>query len=200
MRDPTDAVLSLVVREPRISVRQALKHHVSFYGKIVGYHHHAYVVGPFEEVIRDYGAVLERVNARFGTRFSPFDRSEDNVNEVFARMEKMHRARRGDVLDEKQISRPSTVKAGLKEAMRKELKAPKPEVPIEGAGAVHGTLAAFRYDRSGSDRRLSRRRRGAVCAKRPGLPPAVKLSWAGLATPARVGYNPLLVGIRRRGN
>ena len=77
-RKPTDAALSWVVREPGVSIRQALKHYISFYEKAAEYHD-ALVVGFFEEVIRDYGTVLERVNAKFGTGFSSFVHSEENV-------------------------------------------------------------------------------------------------------------------------
>jgi hypothetical protein len=121
IREPTDAALSWAVRDPRISVRQALKHYVSFYGTIYQYRH-AIAVGLFEEVIGDYGAVLKRVNARFDTHFSLFEHSEDNVSEVFERIEQRHRARRGSRLDEKQISRPSDLKERLKEGLRMELK------------------------------------------------------------------------------
>jgi hypothetical protein len=72
-------------------------------------------VGFFEEVTRDYGTVLERVNAKFGTGFSSFVHSEDNVKCVFDHIDEVHRAMRGDRLDEKVIAHPSAVKAGLKE-------------------------------------------------------------------------------------
>ncbi len=159
-----------------------------------------FVVWLFEEVTQDYGAAPERVNAGFGTRFSTFDHSDDNVNEVFARMEKMHRARRGEVVDEKQISHPSTVKAGLKEAMRKELKAPDARSADRGSRGDTRRPRCLQLRPIGGRSTFLEPAEGAVRAKRPGLPPAVKRSWAGLATPARVSYNPLLVGVRRRGN
>lgn len=123
MRDPTDAVLSWTIREPRIPVRQAMTYYVRFYEKISEYRH-AFVIGLFEEVVHDYGAVLERVNARFGTRFTPFDHSRDNVESAFACIEEIHRARRNR-LNEKQIARPSAVKAEMKDVLRRELETPE---------------------------------------------------------------------------
>ena len=38
-RKPTDAALSWVIREPRVPIRQALKHYVSFYEKAAEYRH-----------------------------------------------------------------------------------------------------------------------------------------------------------------
>jgi hypothetical protein len=55
-RKPTDAALSWVIREPGVPIRQSLKHYVSFYEKAAEYRD-ALVVGFFEEVTRDYGAV-----------------------------------------------------------------------------------------------------------------------------------------------
>ncbi len=136
VRKPTDAALSWVVREPEVPIRQALKHYVSFYEKVAEYHD-AFVVGFFEEVTRDYGMVLERVNAKFGTGFSSFVHSEDNVRCVFDRIEELHRAKRGGRLDEKVIAHPSVVKAELKDALRKELDAPEVRELTAQAEAVY---------------------------------------------------------------
>jgi hypothetical protein len=136
LRKPTDAALSWVIREPGVPIRQALKHYVSFYEEAAEYRD-AFVVGFFEEVIRDYGTVLERVNAKFGTGFSSFVHSDDNVKCVFDRIEVLHRAKRGGRLDEKAIAHPSAVKAGLKEALRKELEAPEVRKLTARAEAVY---------------------------------------------------------------
>ena len=138
-RKPTDAVLSLVVREPWVSIRQALKHYISFYEKAAEYRD-SLVVGFFEEVTRDYGVVLERVNAKFGTGFSPFVHSEENVKCVFDHIEEVHRARRGGRLDEKVITHPSAVKARLKDALKKELEAPEVRKLTARAEAVYESL------------------------------------------------------------
>src|ERR671911_2291412 len=138
-RKPTDAVLSWVIRDPGVSIRQALKHYISFYEKAAEYRD-ALVVGFFEEVTRDYGTVLERVNAKFGTEFSSFVHSEDNVKCVFDRIEEVHRAKRGGRLDERQIAHPSAVKAGLKDALKKELEAPEVRKLTARAEAVYDSF------------------------------------------------------------
>jgi hypothetical protein len=143
IREPTDAVLSLTIREPRVSAHQALKHYVSFYERIAECRH-AFVVGLFEEVTQDYGAVLERVNAKFGTQFSSFDHSKDNVDSVFTRIEEMHRARRSR-LDEKQISRPSAVKAEMKDLLRRELETPEVTKLTTRAEAIYNDFAFPRH-------------------------------------------------------
>ena len=138
-RKPTDAALSWVIREPGVPIRQALKHYISFYEKASEYRD-ALVVGFFEEVTRDYGTVLERVNAKFGTGFSSFVHSEDNVKCVFDRIEEVHRSMFGGRLDEKVIAHPSAVKAGLKDALKKELEAPEVRKLTARAEAIYDSL------------------------------------------------------------
>ena len=79
-RKPTDAVLSWVIRDPGVSIRQALKHYISFYEKAAEYRDASSWDSSSD---RDYGTVLERVNAKFGTEFSTFVHSEENVKSVF---------------------------------------------------------------------------------------------------------------------
>ena len=138
-RKPTDAALSWVIRQPGVLIRQALKHYISFYEKAAEYRD-ALVVGLFEEVTRDYGRVLERVNAKFGTGFSCFVHSEDNVKCVFDRIEEVHRSMFGGRLDEKVIAHPSAVKAGLKDALKKELEAPEVRKLTARAEAIYDSL------------------------------------------------------------
>src|SRR5829696_4316770 len=142
-RKPTDAALFLVIREPGVSIRQALKHYISFYEKAANYRD-ALVVGFFEEVTRDYGAVLERVNAKFGTEFSTFVHSEVNAKSVFDRIEEVHRSMFGGRLDEKVIAHPSAVKAGLKDALKKELDAPGVRKLTARAEAVYHSFGPTR--------------------------------------------------------
>ena len=82
IRKPRDAVLSLLVREPHISAEQALKDYIRFYRTVVPYRD-KFVVGRFEEVTTDFGEVIRRVNARFGTNFKPFEHTDKNPRKVF---------------------------------------------------------------------------------------------------------------------
>lgn len=139
LREPLDAVLSLMLRDPRFTAEKALRYYASFYEAIAG-HRDGFVVGSFEEVTGDYGAVIERINARFGTRFVPFDHTEENVEEVFASIEESHRARRRNRVVEEQIARPSATRAGLKAELKERLHSPELEPLVSRAQAAHGTL------------------------------------------------------------
>jgi hypothetical protein len=80
IRQPHGAILSQLIREPGVAMRDALVAYVRFYACLMRYRH-AFVVGEFADVTTDFGAVLRRLNARFGTSFAEFAHTEANVAE-----------------------------------------------------------------------------------------------------------------------
>ena len=142
LREPMDAATSLMLRDPSFSAERALRYYVSFYETIADYQH-AFVLGLFEEITEDYGAVIERLNARFGTEFTPFDHTEENVDQVFRLIEESHKAKRGNRVVEEQIARPSTTKSALKAQLKERLYSPELEPLTARADAVYMALLAF---------------------------------------------------------
>jgi hypothetical protein len=141
IRAPEDAALSLMLRDPRFSARSALGYYASFYESVAHYRD-SFVLGLFEEVVRDYGAVIELVNDRFGTDFRPFEHTEENVARVFSLIEEAHRAKRRDVVREDQIAIPSDAKARLKDALRGELRSPELAPLLTRSRAAYESLTS----------------------------------------------------------
>lgn len=92
IRNPINAVVSLRARFLEISTlssssalnlsaAQLLKSYIRFYTSIMPYPD-KYVLGLFEEVTSDFGAVIERINQRFNTNFSIFEHTQENVRKV----------------------------------------------------------------------------------------------------------------------
>jgi hypothetical protein len=94
IRRPEEAVLSLVVQQPHLSIRQALRAYVRFYAPLVA-HRNDFVLASFEEVVGDFGAVIARVNNRFGTSFPTFEDTEENRRLALRRIEEENRGRWG---------------------------------------------------------------------------------------------------------
>lgn len=140
IREPRDAVLSLTIREP-VSVDLALMRYISFYGTIARYRD-AYVLGRFEEVTSDYGKIIERVNAKFGTSFSLFRHNKKNVSRVLARIDRTYERRRGTTSRETEISRPSDIREQMKRELEHELEDPKRKRLIAEAEAIYVRLTA----------------------------------------------------------
>jgi hypothetical protein len=86
IREPEEAVLSAMIREPYVSPKAALVAYTRFYQALEP-HRDRLVSGAFEEVTSDFGAVVRRVNRRFGTSFGEFEHSDANVRACFQLVE-----------------------------------------------------------------------------------------------------------------
>jgi hypothetical protein len=82
VREPEDAVLSCVIREPYVTIAQALRFYIAFYRRL-SRRRERMVVAPFEEVVTDFGGVVARANALFGTSFAAFEHTPASVAECF---------------------------------------------------------------------------------------------------------------------
>lgn len=139
LRNPEDAVTSWVIRNPQ-PLDRALRHYISFYKSVARYRD-AWVLGLFEEVTQDYGAVIEQINDRFGTQFSPFHHTKENVEKVFSYVEDVHRTRNGGRILENRIARPSTTRASLRQRIRPDLQTAKHKRLLAEAETIYAYLA-----------------------------------------------------------
>jgi hypothetical protein len=92
IREPEEAILSLVVRERFLSLRQATGEYVRYYQRALPLRDRL-VVATFQEVTRNFGAVIREVNRRFGVSFGEFDHTEANVQLVFEVIDRQFRKR-----------------------------------------------------------------------------------------------------------
>lgn len=129
IREPEAAVRSLLVRHPDISPTAALRSYAAFYAPLQGQTDNV-VLAEFAQVIEDFGAILVRVNARFGTAFQPFLHSTESIAEVFAQLEQINRRAGQGETNPHTIPRPAP-----------EREAPAMDVSFAGA---EGLLAQVR--------------------------------------------------------
>ena len=90
IREPSEAILSLVVRDPHASIRWALRSYIRFYSTVVPYLEKT-VVAPFATVTSDLASIIRMVNTRYGTAFKEFVPTEDALNSVRQTVEWMGR-------------------------------------------------------------------------------------------------------------
>jgi hypothetical protein len=142
IRSPRDAVLSEVIREPRKRLKRGLLEWNSFYGLVRPVLDQV-VVADFATVTSDYGIVIDEVNRRYGTSFSPYRNSPERDEEVFASIEAGARARgkSGSRL-ERQVPRPSKERAEHKVALQAEMDAPDLRPLVERAEALYADFEA----------------------------------------------------------
>lgn len=139
IRNPRDAVLSFALWDP-ISIDDALRYYISFYETVEDYRD-AYVLGDFEEVTKDFGPVIKRINDKFRTTFSLFRHDEENVGRVFADMDTYAKNKFGDSQWERKVHHPSAVKERMKNEIEYEQKTSHRRKLIAEAEAVYNRLA-----------------------------------------------------------
>jgi hypothetical protein len=124
IRQPEDAVLSLVIQQPHLSVRQALRSYARFYVPLLP-HRDRFVLATFDHVVRDFGEVTRWVNDRFGVDFPVFDNTDRSIRLAMDRIETENRSRwdrDGEV--ELKGAFPSAERTRLKERRRSEYRRP----------------------------------------------------------------------------
>jgi hypothetical protein len=82
IREPQAAAISVAIRSPQVSLRQALQAHLRFHQALLPYRG-SFHVALFEDVTTDMGAVVAALNERFGTSFEPFRHTPENVQRVY---------------------------------------------------------------------------------------------------------------------
>jgi hypothetical protein len=90
VRDPRECTISVTIRSPHVSLAQALDAYRRFHEAILP-HRDSCHVAPFEDVTRDFGRVIEALNTKFGTSFTPFRHTQENVERVYALIEERAR-------------------------------------------------------------------------------------------------------------
>jgi hypothetical protein len=86
VRWPEDCVLSQVIRNPNITIRQRLMGYIRFYEPLLSVRSR-FESASFDEVTCSFGDTIRRINARYGTRFSEFRHSKDNAAAVIREIE-----------------------------------------------------------------------------------------------------------------
>ena len=82
VRAPEDTVLSLVIREPYVTIPQGLIAYARFHERLLRYRD-AMVVADFPEVTERLDRSIARVNARFGTGFAAVELTPELTRECF---------------------------------------------------------------------------------------------------------------------
>ncbi len=117
VRSPEDAVVSLMVHSPWVPAAAALEAYWQFYDRIAPYSA-GFVTATFEQVTTDYGAVIRRVNAKFGKSFDIFQHTKENVDKCFQIIEQKARARTGIQDVSGFVARPTAQKEKTKSPLK----------------------------------------------------------------------------------
>lgn len=122
IREPAAAVKSFLIwhrterggvwHEPEKAKREAIRNYHSFYRKVEPVADRV-VVADFSQITTDMGAVIDRINAKFGTSFRRFEHTPEHVEAVFRRIDEVNGSNvSGGPLT---VSRPTNEKQSAKE-------------------------------------------------------------------------------------
>lgn len=147
IRPPRDAVLSYLVRRGTLEPHVAALAYLDFY-QTVWPVRDGFVIGLFDQVVTDFGAVLEQVNGRFGTIFARYEPTPDNESAVFGLVEEMNRQEcRGQVL-ETHVGRPSDERSRHKREFESLLDRPRTAAVLRRADSLYERYARLAGDRA----------------------------------------------------
>ncbi|MGH2682389.1 MAG: hypothetical protein ACRDIX_04060 [Actinomycetota bacterium] len=124
IRDPEDCVLSLVIRNSDITVAKALAGYERFYRPLLPMRER-FAAATFDDVVQDFGTVIDRVNERYGTSFARFHHTEESAASILAEIEADYLTRDapGEHF-ERIVPRPSERRRRLKEELRERYRHP----------------------------------------------------------------------------
>jgi hypothetical protein len=147
IRRPRDAVLSYLVRRNTLTPYDGLVEYLDFY-RTAWRARDGYVVGLFDRVTSDFGAVLDEVNERFGTAFRRYDPTPENEARAFELVEEMNRLETGGEVVEALVGRPSEERARRKEELSALLDRPRTAAKLREADLLYERYVGLTAARS----------------------------------------------------
>jgi hypothetical protein len=151
VRPAVDAVVSHLIRNPDLGARAAMRGYLRFYSPLISVRG-GFVTGTFDEVVTSFGTVIERLNARFGTSFAPFEHTREHLDRIDDEIEADYRSRggRGERL-EAVIPRPSASRDAVKTVVAQRVRHEVDPRALARAHAVYRSLMPAARDRSQSN-------------------------------------------------
>jgi hypothetical protein len=122
IRDPRDAIVSHVIREPCANMPAALRAWTRFYERAIPVRERI-LVADFSRVSTDFGSVIRDFNEKFGTGYKEFHHTEENVARCFDLIEERNRQRYGQLVEGK-VARPSEERRGRKDDLIRQFENP----------------------------------------------------------------------------
>jgi SAM-dependent methyltransferase len=136
IRRPADSVVSLVIAAPHVPLELALREWTDHYQRLWPLREQ-FVAATFEQATNDVGAVIERVNQRFGTTIPDFVHDEQYLGGARALMEADHE--RYHASDHLSAPWPTASRSAASRRLISELTRPKFDGLLAEANNVYDT-------------------------------------------------------------
>jgi hypothetical protein len=130
IREPLDAILSLMVFTPHMSARDGLRRYIGFHEPLLALSDR-FVVAPFAEVTTDFDRSIMRLNQRFGLDFALFNHTQERSEALQQWIDRDRTARAKDhpelLGDPMKRPLPSPEKAAARISRQRDLARPELE-------------------------------------------------------------------------
>lgn len=143
IRHPHDVAISMVLRYPHMTLAQVLRGYYRYYEPLVPLRQNM-IVAPFEQVISDFGSIIERTNKKFGTSFDLYSHASDRM--VFDEIEAIYARQNQGRVSEMQVSRPSARRRKQREEVSSELSSPSIKPALERARQVYDAITISSHE------------------------------------------------------
>jgi hypothetical protein len=143
LRDPQDAAVSMAIADPHHRVEHLVRYWIHYHSQIrplLG----GVLLVTFDEATTDFGAAVDRLNARFGTTFDRFEHTPSHVEQVFAAIEEKQLLVHGEDRYRAAVARPDESRRSARDALVTRLGEPGQRALVDRARTLHEQLLADR--------------------------------------------------------
>lgn len=113
VREPEATCVSFAIRNPHLSMKQSIRGYLRFHEPLASVRRRI-VVATFDEVTKDLGSVIERVNARYGTSYARYEHGETEDAAVFDEIDQDYKKRLSGESFDRAVARPSEARDAMK--------------------------------------------------------------------------------------
>jgi len=111
IRNPVDAVRSLIIRHPLMTTEDAFQRYIEFYTAVERVADKV-VVADFEKVTSNFGEVIAIANKKYGTAYKLFEANPENLERVYKEIDAINSV--ADEGKETHVARPSKEREKIK--------------------------------------------------------------------------------------
>lgn len=142
VKPPLEAALSHMVRH-QVPAGPPLNAWIRFHRRVLPYLDRVVVIS-FQKMTTDFGAVVRRINDKFGTSFGVFNHTRENEAAVFERIRQRNLVRWPEGMRKTALAIPTAEREATKEKLRAELMREELAPLREQAQALHEVVLEAR--------------------------------------------------------
>ena len=140
VRNPKQAISSLVIREKHISLKQAISAYIKFYEPLLNYKDNILTVD-FHDIVNDFSSIICDINSKFDLDLDNYSKDEPiDKDLIFTKIEKNNKQFNKGKLVESEVSRPSESRNKLAEHYFHLMEKKKYRESFERCNFIYKTL------------------------------------------------------------